>query len=81
MSSCRCCQSTHQRTFTSEIAIHFPGIENLDQGAVFAFPVLYVCLDCGHTEFLLERGDLRRLIEGGAANHIGLHSNSRQPAR
>jgi hypothetical protein len=43
------------------MALHLPGIMNLDKAAVFAFPMLLVCLDCGFTEMVLTPAELWRL--------------------
>lgn len=48
---CTSCQSENQKTFTAEIAIHFPGLKGLDKPIVWVFPVVFVCLDCGRSEF------------------------------
>ena len=40
------------------------GLENLDKPAVFLFPKLLVCLDCGFTEFTITKTDLRLLGAG-----------------
>jgi len=53
--------------FGAEINIHFSGLKNLDTPAVFVFPKLLVCLDCGFTEFTLEETDLRLLSKAAAA--------------
>jgi hypothetical protein len=36
--SCTVCKSANQMEFPSEIAIHFPGRENLARPHVFSFP-------------------------------------------
>ena len=62
-SYCRSCQSAKQRTFDSEIAIHFPGLEGLHEPIVWVFPKLLVCLNCGFTEIAIPEAELRRLVE------------------
>ena len=62
--SCRACQSKNQRKFKSEINIHFPGLKGMDKPTVWAFPELVVCLECGFTEFLIDKEKLHRLAEG-----------------
>jgi hypothetical protein len=51
----------------AEIAIHFPGPENVDKPAVLVFPELVICFDCGNVEFLLPEEELRPLGKGEAA--------------
>ena len=58
---CLVCQSSNQRTFPSELNIHFPGFEGLDRPTVWAFPRLLVCLDCGSTQFTLSDDQVREL--------------------
>lgn len=58
---CLVCQSSNQRTFPSELNIHFPGFEGLDRPTVWAFPQLLVCLDCGSTQFTLSDDQLKEL--------------------
>lgn len=74
-SHCQSCQSVDLKTFTSEIAIRFPGIEGLHKSIVWAFPELFVCLDCGATRFILPERELEVLRTGapvkGAAVWLG----------
>jgi hypothetical protein len=65
--ACKSCGSERQHEFDSEIAIHFSGLERLDKPAVVVFPKATVCLDCGFTEFQIDRKDLRTLDEGDVA--------------
>jgi len=58
---CKSCGSENLANFTAEIAIHLPGLQNLDEPPVFVFPKLVVCLNCGTTEFVIPEGDLRLL--------------------
>ena len=58
---CLVCRSSNQRTFPSELNIHFPGFEGLDRPTVWAFPKLLVCLDCGFTQFTLPGDQVRDL--------------------
>jgi hypothetical protein len=65
--ACKSCASENQRDFGAEINIHFPGMQGIDKPAVWAFPKLTVCLDCGYTEFTIPETELRRLAKGAAA--------------
>jgi len=65
--TCKSCGSDKQGTFPAEIAIHFPGLEGLDQATLFVFPRLLVCLNCGNTEFVVPEQELRELAKGKAA--------------
>lgn len=61
--SCRSCQSSNQRTYESEISIHFPELNNLKKPPVLAFPNLVICLDCGFVETKIADSELQDLVE------------------
>jgi hypothetical protein len=65
--ACKSCASDHQTDFGAEINIHFPGLKGMDKPAIWAFPKLTVCLDCGYTEFTLLESEVQRLAKGTAA--------------
>jgi hypothetical protein len=62
--SCKSCQSQNQRNFGAEIALHFPGLKDLDKPIVWMFPKALVCLDCGFAEFTVPEEELRMLVRG-----------------
>ena len=64
---CRSCGSAKQGKSSGEMAIHFPGLKNLDQPIVWVFPKIVVCLDCGTAEFVLSEAELRQLAKDDAA--------------
>jgi hypothetical protein len=66
--SCKVCQSVNQRTFQSDLNIHFPGAKNLVTPTVRSFTSLLVCLNCGFTEFVAGDEDLRKLRSGTQQN-------------
>ena len=63
---CKACQSRNQKTFSGEIAIHFPGLAGLDKPIVWVFPQVSVCLDCGFAEFSIPVTELEILRTGTA---------------
>ena len=63
---CKSCGSDSAARFPAEIAIHFPGLKNLDRPHVWLFPTLLVCLNCGHTEFPIPKHELRLLKRDAA---------------
>ncbi len=65
--SCKACRSENQRDLRGEVAIHFPGLKGLDKPIVWVFPKLWVCLNCGFTEFVVSESELHQLVEGEAA--------------
>jgi len=65
--TCKSCQSNNLKKFTAEIAIHFPGLKNLDQPTVWVFPELWICLDCGNARFAVPETELHLLGKGQAA--------------
>lgn len=64
---CLSCHSSNQRTFPSELNIHFPGFEGLNRPTVWAFPLLLVCLDCGFTQFALSGDQVDALTEADSS--------------
>ena len=62
---CKSCHASTQRLFTAEVAIHFPGLDGLNKPHVFVFPELFVCLECGFTEFTIETKELQALRQEG----------------
>jgi hypothetical protein len=63
---CKKCGSNYTKEFQLEACIHIPGRENLAVPAVFVFPKLAICLDCGSvSDFLIPADhlvELRRYV-------------------
>ena len=49
------------------MAIHFRGLKNIDKPAVWVFPEIVVCLECGTAQFTITETELRELVRGDAA--------------
>jgi hypothetical protein len=64
---CKSCGAVNQSKFTAKIAIHFPGLKNINKPAVWVFPEIVICLDCGTAEFAVPAAELRQLAKGDAA--------------
>jgi hypothetical protein len=64
---CKSCGSENLQKFRGEVAIHFPGLKNIDKPIVWVFPELTVCLDCGVAQFAVPQDELRQLQKGNAA--------------
>jgi hypothetical protein len=60
---CNACHSANQRQFTAEINIHFPGRKGIDIPAVWVFPPILVCMDCGTTEFTIPEAERKELTD------------------
>jgi hypothetical protein len=56
---CPSCSSENRRKFGGEIAIHFPGLKNLDRSHVYVCAEVAVCLDCGAAQFDIQEAELR----------------------
>jgi hypothetical protein len=65
---CQSCGSATQAEFTAEILIHFPGLKNLDEPAVWLFPKLLVCLECGSGRFSVPETELATIAKATVAN-------------
>ena len=61
---CASCESENQKEFTSEVAIHFPGLAGLNKPIVWVFPRISVCLDCGLARFTVPERELAVLRTG-----------------
>ena len=61
--SCTRCLSLHQTELNSEINLHFRGLPNLGEPGIFVFPKILVCLDCGLSEFVIEKRELAQIGE------------------
>jgi hypothetical protein len=48
------------------MAIHFPGLKNVNKPTVWLFPEVLICLDCGVSEFTVPETELRVLVTGAA---------------
>jgi hypothetical protein len=62
--SCVLCGSGRQAELTAEMLIHFPGLKNIDKPAVWLFPRLTVCLDCGFSRFTVPETALASIANG-----------------
>jgi hypothetical protein len=60
--SCKSCYSSNQSHFGAEMGIRFMGLMNLDKPAVWLFPQLLVCMDCGFAEFNVPEAERERLV-------------------
>jgi hypothetical protein len=58
---CAICASGNQAIFTTEMNIHFHGLENMDSPGVLVFPKVSVCLDCGSSRFTTPKTELSQL--------------------
>src|SRR5215467_11091565 len=72
---CGRCFSECRTGFDGELAIHFTGLAGLNKPIVWVFPKLFVCLNCGFTEFIVPPRELQVLETGtpveGAAVWLG----------
>jgi|SRR5271163_17100 len=66
--SCRLCAAENQSQHTSELMIHFSGLENVDHAGVLMFPKVLVCQDCGSAEFTITEAELHLLRQVKAAS-------------
>ena len=64
---CQSCGSENLSKFGGEVAIHFPGLKNIEKPIVWVFPEILVCLNCGMAQFAVPEAQLRQLAKGDAA--------------
>jgi hypothetical protein len=62
MSICGC--ASVRKSFGSEIALHFPGLDGLTKPIVWLFPAVEVCLNCGTAEFVVPETEREALLRG-----------------
>lgn len=62
--SCLSCASRNQLKLSVEMNMHFPGLRNLDKPSVWLFPDVFVCLDCGCSQFSVPTAELALVAEG-----------------
>jgi hypothetical protein len=74
---CKSCETDNQSKFPADIAIHFPGLKNIDKPIVWVFPELLVCLNCGNAEFVVPERELRVLAKDDAGSASGTTANLR----
>jgi hypothetical protein len=55
---CKACGSQNLGRFKGELAIHFQGLENVNETTIFVFPELIICRDCGFGEFVVPEKEL-----------------------
>jgi len=65
--ACKSCGSYNKSKFNGEIAIHWPGLKNVDKPIVWVFRELLVCLDCGTAEFAVPEVQIRQIKKGDTA--------------
>jgi hypothetical protein len=68
--ACNSCGSENQQQFPSEMAIHLPGLKNVNKPPVLAFPNVRICMDCGFTEIAILGSVLYQLGKGAAAPRL-----------
>jgi len=61
--SCPSCYSANQREFSAEMNIHFPGMKGLNIPAVWVFPTIFVCMDCGTGQFTIPETQWKELAD------------------
>lgn len=61
---CEECKPEDSKTFSTEIAIHFPGLNGLTKPIVWAFPKIHVCLRCGSAAFTIPETEMDVLRTG-----------------
>lgn len=61
---CTTCGSEDLRKLMGEIGIHVPALENnIGRPALWVFPEIVICLNCGNAEFVVPEPELRMLTE------------------
>ena len=61
--SCRLCASGNQAEFPAEMMLHFRGLKNVNKPAVWIFPTVLICLECGFSQFTAPKEQLMQLAD------------------
>jgi hypothetical protein len=61
--SCQLCGSSKEAELTAEMLVHFPGLKNVDKPAVWLFPRLLVCPNCGLSRFTVPETELASIAK------------------
>jgi hypothetical protein len=61
--SCLGCGSKREAGFSTEMMVHFTGLNNLDKPGVLLFPKFLLCLDCGFARVTVPATELALLAE------------------
>lgn len=61
------CGSENLHKFKGEIAVHLPGLKNLDKPPVYVRSEVLVCLTCATAQFVVPEAELHLLQKGSAA--------------
>jgi hypothetical protein len=65
---CANCSLSALAEFPAEIMIHCVGTEKINFPGVLMFPKLFVCLECGSTQFVIPQAELPQLIRCSRKN-------------
>jgi hypothetical protein len=68
--SCARCLSLHETELNAEINLHFRGLANLGDPGIFVFPKILVCLDCGLSQFVVEKRELAQIVKRSAKRRV-----------
>jgi hypothetical protein len=74
--TCFSCGSARQAELTAELLIHFRGLRHLDSPAVWVFPELLVCLDCGFSRFMVPKTELASVAKNATSGSSRLENNA-----
>ena len=68
--TCKACDSNRLSTFDGEVAIHFPGLEGLNEPIVWVFAKVVVCLGCGLAQFPVPKPELSVLARNSSLQKV-----------
>jgi hypothetical protein len=60
--SCPACWLDDHMEITAEMVLHLCGLKNIDRPAIYLFPKLLVCMDCGFARFTVPKAQLELLV-------------------
>ena len=73
--ACGKCKSKNLRSLHAELTVTFGALKSLNHSPVYVCQDIWVCLDCGHTEFVMPAKELDQIKEGMSESQS--HESSR----
>jgi hypothetical protein len=59
--ACTQCGSANQKKFEAEVDIHSAAVRDIRKNPLSLFPSILICLDCGHSEFVVPAREMKSL--------------------
>jgi len=78
--NCPNCSLNHLAEFSTELMIHFPGLEHLQNHGVLIFPRMMVCVKCGFSQFKIGESETALLAGCSHKRRASYEKSQNAPA-